>query len=273
MFFKYFGVERIGFFDDLLVRFSQLSSLNDPFEVSGVVDSSDLLDHLLKQSRKKAKDAWNRLPISYRTDGRADDFRKVAEEEEEFIREISSGYKIGTQLKSFINHVAGVFCVTTDHDNLLMWSHYASNHRGFVIGMKSGHEFFKKKGPGLTFPIRKVTYSDSRGVSSRNMGREGALGPIIYEKSLPWAYEKEYRLVRSFRDFDPSTDLLKEPAIYMDLVALPADLIERIYIGAHANPDLKEKAIAALEKHGLTAEIIQLHVKEKTYGLREERLV
>jgi len=273
MYYKYFGIERIGFFDDLKVRFSQLSALNDPFEVSAIIDSSDLLEDLLRDSKKKSTADWNRLPLSYRTEQREEEFRKKIKDEEKFIIETAAGHTIGRNIKSAIDHSAGVFCVTTEADNLLMWSHYSSNHRGFVIGMNPDHDFFHKKGPGFTFPIRKVSYSILRGVCRRTDGRDKSLGSLLYEKSLPWAYENEYRLVRGFRDIIPTPDFLKEPAIYMDLVKLPTDLIKKIYVGAHASPDLTTMAVSSVKKHGLTAEVIQLHIEKESYGLREERLV
>ncbi|EPJ44297.1 MAG: hypothetical protein OFPII_35920 [Osedax symbiont Rs1] len=36
----------------------------------------------------------------------------------------------------------GILSMTERIDNLLMWSHYADSHTGFVIGFDPSHDFF-----------------------------------------------------------------------------------------------------------------------------------
>ena len=40
----------------------------------------------------------------------------------------------------------GIVSFTETNDNLLMWSHYADNHRGIVVAFDTSHDFFKNDG-------------------------------------------------------------------------------------------------------------------------------
>jgi hypothetical protein len=44
-----------------------------------------------------------------------------------------------------LNQSVGILCLSEMRDSLLMWGHYADNHRGLVIGFDSDHPFFNKK--------------------------------------------------------------------------------------------------------------------------------
>ena len=85
------------------------------------------------------------------------------------------------------------FCVTTEADNNLMWSHYAHSHKGFCI------EFDATK-----MKAKKVTYKDE--ISSLYImdSIKSVVGypPTNYEEKVmeafnkklkEWAYEEEYR--------------------------------------------------------------------------------
>ena len=85
----------------------------------------------------------------------------------------------------------GVFCATVDCLNILMWSHYASNHNGMAISFDSDDEFLKKL-PGPLGEFRKVSYRKKRLI----LPAEDMFNPEQwYIKSVMWEYEHEYRLV------------------------------------------------------------------------------
>jgi hypothetical protein len=67
-----------------------------------------------------------------------------------------------------------------------MWSHYAKNHTGIVIGFDN-IELWNK--------IKKVNYSDTR--VPVNVGFEiiddKELDQVLYTKSKAWEYEDEFR--------------------------------------------------------------------------------
>ncbi len=57
-----------------------------------------------------------------------------------------------------INDTIGILCFTEKNDNLLMWSHYANSHKGFVLEFYPEHQFFdrRKNDHQLAEHLRKV---------------------------------------------------------------------------------------------------------------------
>ena len=82
----------------------------------------------------------------------------------------------------------GVFCLTEQPDNHLMWVHYAKNHTGFVLGFDARAPFFSEDDRLL----RKVVYQERPKVLS-----EADIN-VCFNKSNEWAYEQEWRCARSF---------------------------------------------------------------------------
>jgi hypothetical protein len=83
-----------------------------------------------------------------------------------------------------------VFCLTEDPDNHLMWVNYARQHTGFVLGFDTTDSFFADKAGVLG----KVKYQ----LAPPSMSFE--VNPpleLCFIKSEDWAYEKEWRCVRT----------------------------------------------------------------------------
>lgn len=86
----------------------------------------------------------------------------------------------------------GVSCFSEDHTDLLMWSHYGENYRGFCLEFDTSH--FSK--------FKKVTYSPTMPTFDPLPVLKGSLGEsdfmsIFSTKSLSWGYEKEWRLLHA----------------------------------------------------------------------------
>ena len=64
--YKYFGPDRVSFFNDLRVRFSQLGSFNDPFEgraeISSFAKGEDILRRLGNVTREQSESVYQSLP-------------------------------------------------------------------------------------------------------------------------------------------------------------------------------------------------------------------
>lgn len=170
------------FLEDGYIRATQLSALNDPFEAT------------------YCKDALSELCPYF----------EIYESPNELIDYIENNkYKIG------------VISLTEAKDNLLMWSHYANNHNGAVLGFwaKSvfeGHMFCHLHEPQLNtthmsgwngmfsgecLPImyrKQPRYRvDKFDFDYSNISAEGAdriLFEIFQQKSDEWIYEKEHRV-------------------------------------------------------------------------------
>jgi hypothetical protein len=86
----------------------------------------------------------------------------------------------------------GVSCFSEDHTDLLMWSHYGENQKGFCLEFDTAYfsKFSKVKYSAAMpifdpLPVLKGDLEDSDFMS------------IFSTKSLSWIYEKEWRMLHS----------------------------------------------------------------------------
>jgi len=83
----------------------------------------------------------------------------------------------------------GIFCLTEQPNNHLMWVHYAKNHTGFVLGFNARASFFRENGRVL----RKVVYERGPKVLSEPDAS------ACFHKAAEWKYEQEWRCIREFQ--------------------------------------------------------------------------
>jgi hypothetical protein len=225
---KYLGVAaprqpRITFLEDALFRITQPLALNDPFEVKPRI----LLDQYAEEdwavARKLAQQA--RFPSgddemirafileSYprqRMDEKAfpglypahiPEFRKEPFTSIAEIDEFRAS-RVRAEVEQVLNSNIGVFSVSEEPLNLLMWAHYGAEHWGTAVGLDLRHAFFGEIGANL----QQVKYLPQRVAVSSNGGRIRVAGhplekngPIrvdtLLRKSPDWDYEKEWRLL------------------------------------------------------------------------------
>ncbi len=106
--YKYMPHYEGSFFDNFLLRATERSDLNDPFEF---LPPKDFFYAVVEHATRIDKE-WVKS-ITY------DDFRK----------------------SFYLFH--GVLCFTETRSNLLMWAHYAQRHTGIVIEFDIQNEFFE----------------------------------------------------------------------------------------------------------------------------------
>ncbi len=127
----------------------------------------------------------------------------LTEEEliEECYRQQNSGiFENGTYWKDYyvkyvdsVNRDFGILSLTNKKNNLLMWSHYANCHKGFCIGFNSSKLFNLISGS-----LGKVFYDEKMPTVPLfdKLEIEG-ITKLLNTKSLDWAYEEEYRIIKS----------------------------------------------------------------------------
>jgi hypothetical protein len=98
----------------------------------------------------------------------------------------------------------GILSLSRCRDNILMWSHYADSHQGFVIGFDSENKFFTPSEGKAIDGLRDVKYSRKRpifppnGLNSLNPDEMREWNEhIFFTKSEDWAYEQEMRILAS----------------------------------------------------------------------------
>jgi hypothetical protein len=93
-----------------------------------------------------------------------------------------------------------VFCVSENHDNVVMWSHYAEEHRGVVFKLRCIDEI-----DNALLAAQQVSYTDSflefpgADEYARHLTCEAPLDfaplcwMIAFTKHTDWSYEREWR--------------------------------------------------------------------------------
>jgi hypothetical protein len=176
---------------------------------------------------------------------------------------------LGRQAATFV----GILSLSQRWDSLLMWSHYADCHRGFLLGLSSSHEFLARGDVTLEkeFPpesisespfvhgVRPVVYTDALPAQlvTKTQGR------LLYEDCLykgnDWAYEQEWR---AFRALTPrpsasrgktlpgfcahETTSFDSFANGVTLFDIPPDAIAEIVVGAYASASSRQQVARIL---------------------------
>jgi Protein of unknown function (DUF2971) len=225
--FKYLPY-REDFFDELLLRITPPSEFNDPFD--GLL-SKDSYDHFLKNAPFKTEEERDKI---------AKRFDDNWEQEAQFIRVDDWG----------------VICFTEKSDCLLMWAHYANDHKGIIIefdttcsGTKT-HSFFEGVVDSSTPPkvlkakVNSVNYPPSR---ERPSPKPSSFQQLLinnlyygFSKSEEWAYEGEHRMSLNYNEL---SDVIQKDG--MHFLKMPEEVISGIYIGCRADnaKEMKKKEI------------------------------
>ena len=188
-FYKFVPFERKDVLENGLIRFTPAQDFNDPFELNPTI--TPLSTHFIEYESSLSKEEQEKLsfrPEDYRYSSERDS--KIESYKAKFKIEIA---KQGILSLSSNNEINQLLTVTVPNKrdprtNLLMWSHYADSHKGFVIEFESG---FVQGGATL----KKVNYREERHCITFEEIEENNFDDIFFRKSIEWGYEQEYRSV------------------------------------------------------------------------------
>ena len=238
------------------VWFDNPSNFNDPYDCS-----PKLIIRTHKEAVKEIEDTIadkyffpaeyiSKLRNKYECDptGTIDQFRNM----------LSTREAVEQHMNQFL-----VFSLAKKPLNRLMWSHYSSNHRGFVIEFNLQRtpieELPKDASPGQvissSFLPHPVVYQRDRPASYDNINNDGSPKPLVTKDEV-WKYEEEYRILRQGQrglvEFDP--------------MALSA-----VILGARVTPSTKAKIQDAVyevnRKRRTTINIYYAELSETTYDI------
>ncbi len=140
-----------------------------------------------------------------------------------------------------VNNDIGVLCLCKNPKSVIMWSHYAGEHKGFVVGFDSQHDFFSHnpKDPVDIGVLTPVNYTRERPYVDIRTIKEGAKLPdILFTKNEEWRYEQEWRIIRLLKDADE----IHDKNVHLFRVSPAA--IREIVFGCHSD----SQVTGALEK-------------------------
>ncbi|EJQ3898630.1 DUF2971 domain-containing protein [Salmonella enterica] len=138
-------------------------------------------------------------------------------------------------LRSKINSDLASVCLSESPLEVLMWSHYAQHHKGYVVGVDTELAGFDDESLCLvTANEGNIDYLDERDktrliVSDKNFKNKEIVKKILLRKSHHWKYEKEVRIVIESDKLLPIGSA-EEDRFYLHK-APGTNIIKEIYIG------------------------------------------
>lgn len=252
--YKYLSPERIDVLKYLRIRFTQVSALNDPFEsYPGLVIGTR--EWYMTVFRSRAEGEMKELGI--RGEGKRKQYWRARKKDFDHFHKCYTDIDWLLEQSAIVQHMSdtvhGCLSLSATCTNILMWSHYAQHHQGYVLGFDANHEYFGRS-------VDPVVYSDNRPPHKPFEHRHS--GDLFYTKSTDWAYEQEYRKFQPFvepirlangNEFLPYRESGSpgKPNEEVVLYPLPRAAIQTVILGWKASPELHAAVALALDANQL----------------------
>lgn len=187
-FYKFVSFARKDILTNGMIRFAPIGSFNDPFELEPSITpySKKFLQYINEISeRDHKKITMTEADYVYSAE-RVDSIEYYRDK---YRAEVGKYGVLSLSSNDTINQLLTVSMPERKdpRTNILMWSHYADSHKGFVIEFRA--DFVE----GVK--LEKVEYSDFRHVVTFEDIDENNFDNIFFRKSSDWEYEQEYRAV------------------------------------------------------------------------------
>ena len=157
-----------------------------------------------------------------------------------------------------LNSLVGIFSLSKNENNILMWSHYTNSHTGVIIKINANKNYFEY--------LDKVDYTIERPkvkFSKRDYTPEESLEAykkVFFNKYSGWSYESEHRDMKPLIKGHNSGEVDKNgfPIILFDF---PIEIIEGIIFGVRVVNNKITEFIAQVENkyNSLTYEVATLN--------------
>lgn len=262
--YKYMTLERgIQVLGDGLLRFTQPTAFNDPFELN---PSFDLMS---KAELAALPDVPDKPGMKYLTPEALQSMFAAVMPGLQTLMESHAGQEGAYSLRNndlaqlTLDQKYGVICLTESPDNLLMWSHYGHSHFGVALQFDVSHPFFSQERPeGELGNLAAVEYSDERPILSHSTLHSPV---VLYRKSTAWSYEKEWRMLKQLVEADEKIETMPFP-IY--LFRVPFQAITGIVLGVSMAHEQRVQVMELCQQEHLKhVEIFQTRLSDDKYEL------
>ena len=267
-----------------MARYSTPLLFNDPFDVQtglhfdfdlsslheSVIDRLSQLAAAVEYSPVDPEDVWAKVVLEARRYFPTHGFSKerwLARTEPSFsrllqvIRDTQQDYQ--RHWREAVLPGMRVFCVSETRDNLLMWAHYAQDHKGAVFELWSLPE--EDNPLSAAVPVEYVEqpipfYTRDEWIEDMVGTRRLDFGSLYRRyactKSTHWAHEQEWRA------WYP----LSETEKYDYSPIRPSEL-KAVYLGCQSEPDFQSQVRRLLQEKYPQARLFVARKAETTYAL------
>ena len=249
--------EGSNFFENFLLRYTQPSELNDPYECSPLitrVESSYVPLHWQNMGHHH----WFEKIEDLTATGRELYFLNVAQgltakiQSGELDEQIS---RIEVLAKKNLDENFGLLSLSKRRDHQLMWAHYAESASGYAVGFDLSHDYFMRP------KWEPVKYSEERAEAPLS-----GKAPYLYTeeqlltKHNDWSYEEEIRHIR------PLGERSKLVAESICLFSIPQESIRCYIFGPKTSDEDMTALLKATEKHSLKVNFFRAQLRKGKFG-------
>lgn len=201
--------------------FSTPTNFNDPYDNRIYVDK-DKIEFVIRENWEHMDDFLNRLQESNPMVAHFGRSLWISDKKTEFqINFLNMINDLIDKIRDNYRNYMKIICFSEEYDSELMWSHYAENHKGFLIAyekenIENGTIYSKDKEKiNKKIKLSKVQYTNEQVDMTKNIHDyllkhllpsnldvsnipeipNGILRDMATTKSESWKYEKEWRLI------------------------------------------------------------------------------
>ena len=164
------------------------------------------------------------------------------------IQEIIDNKKIVDEMPTSYLKEIGIFCMSEKKDNILMWSRYSDNHKGFCLEFKaSSNTPFFGRAQNIDYSLRYPN------VSYLTASREKQMKAVLLTKAIFWKYEQEWRII----DHDGGSGSYK----------FSPELLTGVIFGCRMSEEHKNLIKKWIDRRQYKPIIYQAELKQRDFGL------
>jgi hypothetical protein len=236
--YKYLPPERLDVLSNGLIRYTQFGAFNDPFDgqphFTALSTDDDLKERFAKIFPDEIRRSYDSLSSELKAQLPYGTFYETAvrliQQASPSILENASAMTPHLQawLRERLDMHIGALSLSEVVDNVLMWTHYSSAHKGFALGFDAGHPYLNARLSEVDEfrYLRRVEYRNER----PNAPFSDLTGiEMFLVKSTDWAYEKEWRIMRPLED---SETVIESQPLPVHLFRYPGEALQEIVLGA-----------------------------------------
>lgn len=153
--------------------------------------------------------------------------------------------------------------LSRNNSNILMWSHYADCHQGFVIGFDRSHPYFSEA-QSVRYRRLRSSFNGAK-ISDIQLGE--ITRAVALEKAVDWAYEEEERLFldeSATEIYSVGTDFWGQEVL---LRSIPIDSIKEIYLGVRSSSALLADVREVNFYHGGKINVYKAKMSKTHFGI------
>lgn len=289
--YKYVAPGRVDILANRLIRFTQVTDFNDPFEVVPYVaafvpaeqeqayfaqfetDAQSMLEEAVERDLGAVGQplALKDLLLAYSglTGSSVVDLMRT------FLPNVINQMTptFGREFQERFGERFGVLSLTEIPTSLLMWAHYGECHRGFVIEFESSSTFMAPPAArGAIGRLSKVVYAAERpaiiaydpSLPVEEYG-ERLIRDVLLTKGLDWEYEQEWRMILPL---DDPQNFRHAVSGRLHLFPLPSTAITAVILGTRAGDATARDVRAVLSGSDFThVELRQARTSDTNYAV------